>query len=130
MGHGIAAVMFFGVTLAIADIANGGQAAASVASHPPAGRPAEAGAQRTKTVRYDGYTFKVPSKWPVYRLGRDSTRCVRYDINAVYLGTPGDDQRCPAHLIGRADTVSVVPSGAAAASGVPGLRMQSAPAGG
>jgi hypothetical protein len=43
----------------------------------------------------------------VYQLGRDSTQCVRYDVSAVYLGTPGQDQQCPAHLVGQADTVSI-----------------------
>ncbi|HEY2442210.1 MAG TPA: hypothetical protein VGI31_03660, partial [Streptosporangiaceae bacterium] len=43
----------------------------------------------------------------MYQLGRDSTQCVRYDVSAVYLGTPGQDQQCPAHLVGQADTVSI-----------------------
>jgi hypothetical protein len=32
---------------------------------------------------------------------------VRYDVNAVYLGTPGANQNCPAHAIGKADTLSI-----------------------
>ena len=39
--------------------------------------------------------------WPVYRLDRDPTQCVRYDQHAVYLGRPATNQQCPAHLIGR-----------------------------
>src|SRR5205807_8737916 len=27
--------------------------------------------------------------------------------NAVYLGTPGPDQKCPPDLVGRADTISI-----------------------
>jgi hypothetical protein len=60
-----------------------------------------------KLVQFGGYTFRVPAGWPVYRLDRDSTQCVRYDRHAVYLGRPGADQQCPAHLIGRTTTISV-----------------------
>src|SRR5207248_378878 len=47
-------------------------------------------------------------------------RCVRYDVNAVYLGTPGANQDCPAGLVGRADTISIgapTPPGAPIPSG-------------
>src|SRR5438105_10149817 len=60
-----------------------------------------------KTVRYDGYEVSVPASWPVYDLTKDPHRCVRYDLNAVYLGTPGPDQKCPPDLVGRADTISI-----------------------
>jgi hypothetical protein len=60
-----------------------------------------------KTVTYRGYSIKVPSSWPVYSLAADPTQCVRYDINAVYLGTPGPNQDCPPHVVGRADTISL-----------------------
>ncbi len=60
-----------------------------------------------KQVRFGGYTLEVPAGWPVYRLGRDPGRCVRYDQHAVYLGQPGADQQCPAHLVGRTATISV-----------------------
>ena len=83
-----------------------------------------------KKVRFGGYAFKVPASWPVYRLGRDSTRCVRYDTNAVYLGTPGKNQQCPAHLVGQADTVSIAAPGAASRPGGPAVVLQSAAAGG
>ena len=63
--------------------------------------------QAMKTVTYRGYSIKVPSSWPVYSLDQDPSKCVRYDINAVYLGTPGPNQDCPPHLIGHADTVSI-----------------------
>jgi hypothetical protein len=84
-----------------------------------------------KTVRYDGYTFNVPSNWPVYQLGRNSTQCVRYDKNAVYLGAPGVNQQCPPNLIGRADTVSIAPSsGSSQPATGPAIEMQSAEVGG
>ncbi len=64
-------------------------------------------AQAMKTVTYRGYSIQVPSSWPVYSLDKDPSKCVRYDVNAVYLGTPGPNQDCPPHLIGHADTVSI-----------------------
>jgi hypothetical protein len=67
----------------------------------------------TKLVRYDGYEVSVPASWPVYDLTKDPHRCVRYDVNAVYLGTPGPDQNCPPNLVGRADTISIGPAGPA-----------------
>ena len=63
--------------------------------------------QAMKTVTYRGYSIQVPSSWPVYSLDKDPSKCVRYDVNAVYLGTPGPNQDCPPHLIGHADTVSI-----------------------
>ncbi len=60
-----------------------------------------------KVVRFAGYTIRVPASWPVYRLARDPRRCVRYDRHAVYLGQPGVNQVCPAHLVGRTATISI-----------------------
>ncbi len=68
---------------------------------------AKAAAPDMKTVEYRGYAIRVPATWPVYSLGKDPSQCVRYDINAVYLGTPGPNPDCPAHVVGRADTVSI-----------------------
>lgn len=74
-----------------------------------------------KNVVYQGYEFQVPASWPVYRLDEHPQTCVRYDVHAVYLGTPGADMRCPAGLVGRTQTVSFIPgqSGATVASGEP-----------
>jgi hypothetical protein len=63
----------------------------------------------TKTVVFDGYEFKVPASWSVHRLDEYPRTCVRYDVHAVYLGTPGSDMRCPAELVGRTQTVSFIP---------------------
>jgi Domain of unknown function (DUF1906) len=63
-----------------------------------------------KTVVYHGYEFQVPASWPVYRLDQHPTTCVRFDLHAVYLGTPGADMQCPAGLVGRTQTVGVIPS--------------------
>jgi hypothetical protein len=68
---------------------------------------AKATAPAMKTVEYRGYAIRVPAAWPVYSLSTDPRRCVRYDVNAVYLGTPGPDPDCPAHVVGRADTISI-----------------------
>ena len=76
------------------------------------------GGTPVKAVRFGGYTIDVPANWPVYRLDSNPTTCVRFDRNAVYLGRPGPDQVCPAHLVGRAATISLqVPP----AAGVPAL---------
>jgi glycoside hydrolase-like protein len=68
---------------------------------------AKAAAPAMKTVEYRGYAIRVPATWPVYSLSKDPSQCVRYDVNAVYLGTPGPNPDCPAHVVGRADTVSI-----------------------
>jgi hypothetical protein len=68
-----------------------------------------------KTVVYHGYEFQVPAGWPVYRLDQHPTTCVRYDVHAVYLGTPGVNMQCPAGLVGRTETVSLIPSSTVAA---------------
>jgi hypothetical protein len=94
-----------------------------------AGNASEAAASsvisETKAVRYDGYTFHAPAGWPVYRLGPGSTTCVRYNRHAVYLGTPGRNQRCPAQAIGQTGTVSIAPPAA-----TPSVERQRAEVGG
>jgi hypothetical protein len=77
-----------------------GEAAAPAWGAAAPARTTAAGAG-TKRVAFAGYTIDVPAGWPVYRLARDPYRCVRYDQNAVYLGQPGANQQCPAHLAGR-----------------------------
>ena len=82
-------------------------AAVQSISYKTTSRTAKAAAPAMKTVEYRGYAIRVPASWPVYSLSKDPTRCVRYDVNAVYLGTPGPNQKCPAHVVGRADTVRI-----------------------
>lgn len=67
--------------------------------------PARADTARTRTVEYGGVSLEVPAAWPVVDLATDPDACVRFDREAVYLGEPASDQRCPAHAVGRADTV-------------------------
>jgi hypothetical protein len=64
-----------------------------------------------QTVTYDGYSVSVPASWRVFNLDSDPGQCVRYDINAVYLGRPGANQNCPSNLRGRAETITITPSG-------------------
>jgi hypothetical protein len=70
-------------------------------------KAAEPAQPATQTVTFGGYTVSVPASWPVYDLGKNPRRCVRYDVHAVYLGTPGPDQDCPPNLVGRVDTVTI-----------------------
>jgi hypothetical protein len=63
----------------------------------------------TQLIRYGGVEFSVPADWPVYDLDADPTTCVRFDVNAVYLGHPGADMQCPAGILGRAGAVLVEP---------------------
>ena len=69
-----------------------------------------------RTVQYDGYSVTVPASWRVFHLDSDPGQCVRYDVNAVYLGRPGANQNCPSNLIGRAETISITPAGLSRAS--------------
>jgi hypothetical protein len=62
-----------------------------------------------QTVQYHGVEFTVPGDWPVYNLDDDPSTCVRFDVNAVYLGHPGTDMQCPANVFGRAEAVLVEP---------------------
>ncbi|MDX6343970.1 MAG: hypothetical protein QOH87_4108, partial [Trebonia sp.] len=93
-------------------------ASGKAASGKAASRKAASGkaAPAMKTVAYEGYDFQVPASWPVYRLDKHPQTCVRYDVHAVYLGTPGPDMRCTAGLVGRTQTVSLIPGQGARAS--------------
>ncbi len=75
--------------------------------------PATAGA---KTVPFHGERVAVPAGWPVYRLAEHPRLCVRLDRRAVYLGTPGPQQRCPASAIGRRRAILVDPGAQARAT--------------
>lgn len=64
---------------------------------------------KTRVVEYRDLRLIVPAEWPVHDLDAHPDTCVRFDKNAVFLGTPGEDQDCPARAIGRADAVLVAP---------------------
>ena len=94
--------------IALAQLALAGGPNASAAVSPPGGGTAAPGAMRT--VTYHGYEIDVPASWPVYNLAADPTRCVLFNQHAVYLGTPGTGQRCPARAYGRTGAVLVQPA--------------------
>ncbi|MER5640307.1 glycoside hydrolase domain-containing protein [Kitasatospora sp. NPDC002227] len=61
-------------------------------------------------VTYRGYHLRVPDGWQVVDLAKAPTTCVRQDRNTVYLGTPGEQQDCPSHLVAeKADSLLVTP---------------------
>jgi len=96
---------------------------------------AAAPALAAKTIHFEGQRVEAPRSWPVYRLGEHPRMCVRLDRRAVYLGTPGANQRCPAEAaIGRRRAILVEGAGAAAASRsalpIPARPLASASAGG
>lgn len=62
-----------------------------------------------RTVEYQGYRLSVPASWPVYRLGKGSSVCVRFNRHALYLGVPSLTQRCPRSLVGRTEAILVEP---------------------
>jgi hypothetical protein len=91
--------------------------------------PAQAQPQRT--VHFAGKQLRVPASWPVYRLAGQPRLCVRLDRRAVYLGSPGSEQRCPAAAMGRRRAILVDPAArrarATASAGVgataPGVKL-------
>ncbi len=64
---------------------------------------------RQKLIAYRGYTFKVPASWPVIDLGQHPGTCVRFDLHAVYLGTPGANENCPSWLLGSTEALLIQP---------------------
>lgn len=100
----------------LAAVSGTGVAGAATAATPDVAPGSQAD---TRTVRYGSVSLQVPAAWPVVRLdGTD--QCVRTDRNAIYLGAAPAQQNCPAHLVGRADTIWLrpgdkVPAGAAPA---------------
>src|SRR5437764_750146 len=62
-----------------------------------------------QTVRFHGVSVRVPRSWPVFDLAQDPQTCVRFNRHAVYIGTPGREERCPAHAVGRTDAILVSP---------------------
>ena len=71
---------------------------------------ASAAAGDTKPVSYRGLRLDLPMTWDVHDLSSEPRTCVRFDRPAVYLGTPGTEQQCPARAVGRAEGVLVQPA--------------------
>jgi hypothetical protein len=108
-----------GPGLARSHVSRAGSSAIQTKSKPSGpGTPAASGtaASGMQTVTYDGYSVTVPASWQVFHLDSDPGQCVRYDINAVYLGSPGANQNCPSNLMGRAETISITPAGVSGSS--------------
>ncbi|MEU8969597.1 choice-of-anchor P family protein [Streptomyces monashensis] len=74
----------------------------------------------------------MPADWKVVDLDKNPATCVRFDRHAVYLGTPGARQDCPADVTGRTEALLVRPSNAtrAAVTENPASRTYSATAAG
>lgn len=47
-------------------------------------------------VSYLGHSFTVPAGWSVVDLSKSPQTCVRFDVHALYLGTPSSEQKCGA----------------------------------
>ena len=76
-----------------------------------------------RTVRYRGFSVRVPQSWPVFSLARDPQTCVRFNRHAVYLGTPGSEERCPAHAVGRTEAILLSPLGDPSTTTAGGLHL-------
>jgi Rv2525c-like, glycoside hydrolase-like domain len=100
------AVAVMGLGCAVGVFAAGGLSPAGAATMTKSKQ-----ASAMQTVQYDGYSVTVPASWQVFHLDTDPGQCVRYDINAVYLGSPGANQNCPSNLMGRAQTITITPAG-------------------
>ncbi len=71
-----------------------------------------------QTLTYHGERLTVPASWAVDDLAASPTTCVRFDVHAVYEGTPGATQACPAELVGVTEAVALQPyDGAAQVAG-------------
>ena len=67
-----------------------------------------------QSVTYAGYHFEIPASWPVFDLSSQPRTCVRFDLHAVYLGSPAADQKCPSWLLGATEAVVIGPGPSAA----------------
>lgn len=66
-----------------------------------------------RSVSYLGHTFTVPAGWHLVDLAADPGRCVRFDVHAVYFGSPSAAQRCTVRGGAVRSAVLVAPSSAA-----------------
>src|ERR1035437_8199787 len=68
-------------------------------------QPVATASTGSRFVSYNGVRVTVPATWPVIDLRLHPRTCVRSDQAGVYLGSPGTHSDCPAHAVGRTDTV-------------------------
>lgn len=72
-----------------------------------AAAPARASdAATSREVSFAGLKITVPSDWAVQDFTVLTEGCIRYDVHAVYLGTP-QTSTCPSHLVGHTEAVQV-----------------------
>jgi hypothetical protein len=83
--------------------------AAAMAGLSPAAALAATQSSAPKTVTYLGYKFTVPATWSVVHVSSTSATCVNFDRHAIYLGRPGQNQKCPSGLLGTTEAVLVQP---------------------
>ncbi len=75
---------------------------------PVTASPASAGqATGLMPMAFGGYRFELPRSWPVINLSGRSHTCVRFDRRAIYVGTPGPNQSCPARLVGTTEALLI-----------------------
>ena len=117
--------LLFGVAAAVVGLAAQTPAAFAAGSSPTAtpaaastagASSAASSSASARQVSYLGRTFTVPSSWSVVNLAANPEACVRLNVDAVYLGTPGTRQSCPDRAAGRADAVVLEPGSATAAA--------------
>jgi len=85
------------------------------AAAPPPQQMVSGATPVTRVVRYHGYQVQVPGSWPVYDLTADPAQCVLFNTHAVYLGTPGTAQDCPAAALGHTESLLIQPVSPASA---------------
>jgi hypothetical protein len=100
---------------AVAAIAAAAALTAPLAAPLAASRASAVTSAALRTVSYRGYSFEVPSSWPVVRLAGFKRTCVRFDVHAVYLGDPAADQSCPSLLVGTTQALLIQPAPRSAA---------------
>ncbi|MFE9875085.1 glycoside hydrolase domain-containing protein [Streptomyces sp. NPDC005784] len=77
---------------------------------PASSAPRPSDSEDLTQVAYRGHIFTVPASWQIVDLKKHPDTCVRFDRHAVYLGTPGSDQNCPARASGRTEALLVQPA--------------------
>jgi hypothetical protein len=85
-------------------------AAAVTAGLSPAAALAATPSSAAKTVTYLGYKFTVPASWSIVHVSAASSTCVNFDRHAIYLGVPGQNQKCASGLHGTTEAVLVQPA--------------------
>jgi hypothetical protein len=80
---------------------------------PASSAPRPSDSEDLTQVAYRGHIFTVPASWRIVDLKKHPDTCVRFDRHAVYLGTPGSNQNCPARASGHTEALLVQPAPAA-----------------